>query len=506
MTLVQRNIVANLAGRGWSILLSLALIPLYLWFLGVEAYGLIGFYITLTTVSTVLDPGFGTTLTREFAREASSPQGALPSRPTDILRTLEVLSMGVGATIAVVTAAVAPVLVSSWLRAESLDGGLIAEAIALMGVALAAQWLTPLYSGGLSGLQQQVRLNVILAVGATVRGLGSLAVLAFVASDVRAFFVWQAVAFALQSLTLGIVLWRHFPGRWRTARFQLQSLSGAWRFTLGVWAITLLGTTAAHADKVLLSALLSLAQFGHYILAGTVASMATLLVGPIFNATMPRLTELVAKKSHSEVTSFYHGTAQLVAVVTLPFSLTLVAFAPEILQLWIRDAAITAEAAPIVRALVLSATVNALANPPYALQLAQGWTRLGVGMGIFNLAVALPALWIGATHYGAAGAATGYALACLSSLAISMSLLHARHLRGEGRDWILRDTLPPTLAAALVVVTARQSLPEEASLLATTAAIAATLVVALAAAAMAARATRERLLSISTAIVSRRGS
>jgi len=502
---VVRNILANFAGRGWSILLSFALVPLYIRFLGVEAYGLIGFYVTLTTVATVFDPGFGTTLTREFAREAGSPDTGRPFRATDVLRTLEVLSMGAAVTIASGVAMLAPTLASSWLRAESLDAGLLSQAIATMGLALAAQWLTPLYSGGLSGLQQQVRLNLILAAGATVRGLGSLFVLAFVANDVRAFFAWQAFAFSLQSLALGIVLWQHFPKRWHAARFHLRSLAGAGRFTTGVWAITLLGTAASQADKVLLSALLPLAQFGHYMLAATAASIATLLVGPIFNAVMPRLTELVARGVHVEVTGFYHGASQLVATVTLPLALTLIAFAPELLHLWLGDRSIATEAAPIVRALAVAATINALLNTPYALQLAYGWTRLGVGMGLFNLVAVPPVIWLGATHLGAVGAAGGYALVCLANLTIGMGLLHARHLCGEGRNWLLRDTLPPALAAALVVGAASQLVPEAAGPLATGVGIAATLCSALVASAFAARSTREQLMRIPSAILARRG-
>ena len=50
MTVIKRNAVANLAGRIWSNLLSVAFVPLYLHFLGIEAYGLVGFAATLQGV------------------------------------------------------------------------------------------------------------------------------------------------------------------------------------------------------------------------------------------------------------------------------------------------------------------------------------------------------------------------------------------------------------------------------------------------------------------------
>jgi len=517
VTRVKRNIAANLAGRGWAILLSFALIPVYIRYLGVEAYGLIGFYLTLTAVATVVDPGFGTTLTREFARlgggtpepapatvPAPGTPATTPRRPADLLRTLEVLTLAIAVAIALTVAALSPAIARGWLRADTLDPELLAQAIALMGVALAAQWPTPFYSGGLAGLQHQVTLNAILAIGATLRGIGSLLVLAFVANDIRAFFAWQAVAFALQSMLMGAMLWRRFPGEARIARMRLDSLRGVARFTLGVWAITMLGTTAAQADKLMLSTLLPLVQFGYYMLAAAIASVATLLVGPIFSAVMPRMTELVAGGNPKEVTGFYHGASQLLAAVTLPIALTLIVFAPEALRLWTGDAAIAAAATPIVQALAAAAALNALVNTPYALQLAHGWTRLGVGMGVFNLALAIPSLWWGATHHGAVGAAVAYALVCLANLAIGMTLLHARYLRGEALNWLLRDTLPPALASALVVGLARLLLPADAGPLAMAGCLALTLAAALAASAVAARSTREYLLGIASGLAARR--
>ena len=41
MSLLKLNIVVNFAGQGWAALMALALVPLYIKFLGIEAYGLI---------------------------------------------------------------------------------------------------------------------------------------------------------------------------------------------------------------------------------------------------------------------------------------------------------------------------------------------------------------------------------------------------------------------------------------------------------------------------------
>jgi O-antigen/teichoic acid export membrane protein len=48
--MIRRNIVANMIGRAWGVLSVYLFIPLYLKFLGIEAFGLVGFYSTLLGV------------------------------------------------------------------------------------------------------------------------------------------------------------------------------------------------------------------------------------------------------------------------------------------------------------------------------------------------------------------------------------------------------------------------------------------------------------------------
>lgn len=42
VTMLKRNVIANYLGQGWRVLMSLAFVPLYIKYLGIEAYGLIG--------------------------------------------------------------------------------------------------------------------------------------------------------------------------------------------------------------------------------------------------------------------------------------------------------------------------------------------------------------------------------------------------------------------------------------------------------------------------------
>ena len=88
MTRLRQNLIANFAGQGAATIIQLAITPVYIRWLGVEAYGLIGFQVTLLALTQVLDFGLSPTINRELARYSALPDKAQESQ--DFVRTLEV--------------------------------------------------------------------------------------------------------------------------------------------------------------------------------------------------------------------------------------------------------------------------------------------------------------------------------------------------------------------------------------------------------------------------------
>lgn len=86
---LKLNLVANFAGTGWSALMQLLFIPVYIKLMGIEAYGLIGFYVTLQGALQILDFGLSPTMNREMARYSIQPEKASEAR--DFVRTLEIV-------------------------------------------------------------------------------------------------------------------------------------------------------------------------------------------------------------------------------------------------------------------------------------------------------------------------------------------------------------------------------------------------------------------------------
>src|SRR3982074_3001089 len=125
MSIVRRNIVANIAGRGWAALLSLGVIPVYIHFLGIEAFGLIGFFLSLTAILQLLDLGLGTALNRQFAQYSMLSGKAQEMR--DLLRTLEIIYWLIGVAIGVTMLALAPMITTHWLKPQQLSAEIVAQ-------------------------------------------------------------------------------------------------------------------------------------------------------------------------------------------------------------------------------------------------------------------------------------------------------------------------------------------------------------------------------------------
>lgn len=455
---IPRNIVANIAGQGWSAAMMLLLVPLYVHLLGVEAYGLIGVYATLQAALQILDLGLSQTINRQLARYRGLPGEAAEAR--DFVRTLELGYWALGAVIGLSVALAAPLLARHWLKLGTMPVETAERALTIMGAVSALQWPLSLYEGGLLGLQRQVLLNGLKIGVSTAGALGTALVLWLVSPTISAYFTWQIVVAALNVSSLAIALWRSLPAAGGAPRFRPALLTRHWRLAAGVAAISITGVLLTQLDKIVLSRLLPLEVFGYYTLAAVVSSVIPLLVaGPIFNGVFPQLTAFVAAGSEREVSELYHRGTQLMAVFASTAAGAIAWFSSDLVLVWTRSPAAAAAAGPIASALVLGMALNALMSLPYALQLSHGWTGLGLRINAVLLVLLVPTIVVLTSRFGAVGAAATWIVLNAAYMAVGVPLTHRRLLKGEMAAWLVRDIVPPAAVSLAVVGAGRLVVP-----------------------------------------------
>lgn len=448
MSIVRRNIIANVAGKGWAALLSLAVVPVYIHFLGIEAFGLIGFFLSLMAILSLLDLGLGTALNRQFAHYSAQPGKAQEMR--DLLRTLEIIYWLIGIAIGVTMAALAPVIAAYWIKPQHLLRETVTQALAMMGIALAFQWPRALYTGGLMGMQRQVAFNLLSSITGTVNSVGGVLIVWLVSPTIQAFVAWSMAVSLVDTLLTGLLLWRCLPMAPARPAFCRQFLVDIWRFAAGMTGISVMSVILTQLDKMILVKVLPLDAFGYYTLASRVAAGLYFLIGPISAAFFPRFSQLLMIDDRRELARLYHRGCQLMSVAVLPVAAVLAFLSKDFLLLWTGDTAIAANSGTMLSLLAIGTAINGLMNLPVTLQLASGGTRLV--FYIHSIAVILmgPLIYFMSLRYGGLGAAWVWLILNCGYVAFSLPIIHRRLLPGHLRQWFTMDVGAPLIATFLV--------------------------------------------------------
>jgi O-antigen/teichoic acid export membrane protein len=453
--LLKRNLIANYLGQGWVAIMGLAFIPLYIKYLGIEAYGLIGLFAILQAWLSLLDMGMTPALGREMARFTGGGHSNESIR--DFLRSIEIIAVAVAVLIAASISLGANWIASDWLRAEALSTEVVAQAFFIMGLVTAVRFIEGVYRSTIVGLQRQVLFNIVNSLMATLRGFGAVGILIWISPTIEAFFLWQGVVSIATLAILGITTYRCIPKGKRNGHFSLDALRGVWRFAGGAIGIALLAILLTQVDKVLLSKLLTLSDFGFYTLAGIVAATLYMLIGPINQAFYPKFCQLHAQGNTAGLATNYHQGAQLTSIVAGSAAIVFIFFAEILLRLWTQDEELAERVAPLLSILVLGNLLNGLMHIPYQMQLAYGWTSLAMWTNLIAVAVLVPAtLWV-VPQYGAVGAAWIWVILNVAYCLISVQFMYRRILPQEKWRWYWRDVMIP-LAASCLAAKAVQSL------------------------------------------------
>lgn len=460
MSAIRVNIAANIAGQAWAITLALFITPFYIKLLGIEAYGLIAFFLAVQMLLQLLDLGVGATVNREMARSA----GIASTELGGFVKTLESWYWLLGIGCAAVLLFALPWLTIWWLKPGALQQPDIVAAARVFALLIGLQWGTAFYGNALAGLQKQVAVNAIQIPMSALGSIGGLVFIWLGPHSVAWLLAWQAGTATLNFLVMRGFFWSQIGVRRAEAKRDFGILRRHWRFSLGMSVISASGLVITHLDKVVLSRLLALESFAHYSIAATVSRGLYAFITPVFSAYLPRLSLLVARVDPEAIARCYHTATQVMAVLVLPLAAVLAVYPVAILSLWLRDAQLATEVAPLVSLLVVGTSLNALMNVPFALQLAHGNTRIGLSINLALVALLVPSLIVITLHFGAVGAAAMWAAANAIYLLVGLPVTHRVLLKGGGLlRWFSGDVVPALLASLIVVGAARVLLPQRAA-------------------------------------------
>ena len=458
---VKANIVANYLSQAYIAVIGFVFVPVFIKYLGIEAFGLIAIFSILQSSLALLDMGMKPALGREMAKFTAGAHDAQSIR--NLLRSVEIAAAAMATIVSLGALWSASWVASNWLNVQSLPLSAVRHAIVGMGVLCALRLVENIYSSSIAGLQRQVLQSLLSGSLVTSRALGAIAVLAWISPTVEAFFIWQVLISIITIPIFASVVYRELPTCPRPARFSWDSVTGIWRFAGGVMTITLLSLLLTQSDKILLSRLLPLKVFAIYAVAGVLSSALYMLSTPIGAAFYPSFTQLITLNDVLALRLAYHRAAQLSAVVMGGAAIVLIVFADTVLSAWTGNHTLTQDAAPILRVLAFGTLLSGFMGIPYQMQLAYGWTKLTIKMNLVAVALLVPMLFLVVPRYGGIGAAWVWVGLNSGYLLFGIYFMHLRMLPSEKWRWYGRDVIVPASAALATALACRYCMPNRAS-------------------------------------------
>lgn len=446
---LRHNIIANYVSQIYIALIGIIMVPIYVRYMGVEAYGLVGFFAMLQAWFQLLDLGLTPTITRETARFNGGATDALSLRR--LIRALEGIFIGIAVLGAVSMMTGSGFIADSWLNVQHLSLIEVQRAIMLIAAIVALRLVCGLYRGAINGFERLVWLSGFNIAIATARFVLVIPFFIYVGTSPTQFFSYQLVVAVIELLVLVAHTYRLLPkvSADQRTEWQWKPLRGVLKFSLSIAFTGSVWVLVTQTDKLVLSKLLLLTDYAYFTMAVLAASGVIFISTPISAALLPRLTKMSAVGDEAGLIRLYRNATQLVAVIAIPTALVLAFFAEQVLWAWTGDADIARKAAPVLTLYALGNAILALVAFPYYLQFAKGDLTLHlIGNALF-VVLLIPALIWATTQYGMIGAGWAW----LGSNAIYFLLwvpqIHSRFVPGLHVPWLLQDVG----AIALLTVT-----------------------------------------------------
>lgn len=453
MPSLRRNVIASYVGQATGVITGIIMLPVFVGYLGPEAFGLVGFFSMLQSWSLLLDMGMTPTLSRELARFTA---GAVThERAAKMIRTLEWIFAGLAVLCASSVILGSGWISQHWLKAKAISQGEIAYCLALMGGMLGMNWLGAIYRAGLVGLERMVLLNIALIISAVGRTGGSWLVLKYVSATPHAYFTFHVIAALVEVIGYRTIFCRVFSLKGAGPWPSFQSMHGARAIAGGMAYLSALWIVVSQSDKLVLSWLLDLSSYGSFAIAASLAGGINQLASPLIQSLQPRFVALAAQGAKEGLEELYRTSTQLMTVGLFAVAGSMACFAGPLLLAWTGNAEVAQRGAPILALYVVGYATSAILSLAFSVQFAFGRLRYHlIGSTVLGL-LWIPGGYLAARYAGAVGTGTIWMVCNALYLLTWLSYIHSRILPGLWHRWLLFDVGLVALVEGLLLVGAR---------------------------------------------------
>ncbi len=446
---LKKNIIANYISQIYVSAIGILILPLYIKYMGAEAYGLIGFFTMLQSWFTLLDLGLTPTIGRETARYYGGMTSALQYR--QLLRALNVIFVSIAIAGGGALFLSSKIITLHWLHIKELPIENVILCIKVIACCVAMRWLCGLYRGVISGAEKQVWLSSFNVFISTLRFICVFITMYFYGFNAVVFFIHQLAVALIEFVGFYVISRKLIPHPKNKIGWSFQPVKAILAFSLTVAFTSSIWVMITQTDKLVLSGILSLVQYGHFTLAVLAASGIMIISGPISTALLPRFARLYAEGNYQKLIKLYHTATQLVCVLASSASIVLAFCAEPLLFVWTGDRELARVSAPILSSYALGNGILAISAFPYYLQYARGTLRYHFIGNIIMLLTLVPAIVFMANYYGGIGAGYAWLTINILYLILWVGFVHSKLEPGMHLKWLFNNVLRIYIPVAFTI-------------------------------------------------------
>lgn len=419
--MIVRNSLANLVGQLLYPLLSIALVPFYLHYLGLEGYGLVGFFSMLVALLGVFTKGLGAALQREFARRDMLPEGRRSLRR--LLRTFELVYWAIGTILGLGLIAFSGFVAIEWVRLDTIPPTTVRVCLLLISLRIALAFPNAVYQATFVGTQRQVLAGVLNASFA-LAGAASGVIVVLATRSIIGFYLSDVI-----TACWSLLLLRHWAGKVLPPRqhslkaaFDYDEVKTLWPISVGLIWTNGIGLIVTQLDRLVISNSLPVASLGIYSIGIAGGRLLGMSYGPFLQAVYPQTCQLAQRANDIELGRHLARNAKVVMIVCMAFGLPIVFFSGDILTLWTGNVTVAREGAAIMSLYLYGNIFIAYASVLYQAQMALGQTRFGILFNTVALVWFPPTVWFLVHSTGLIGAAWAWVLYSFASWLTNISV------------------------------------------------------------------------------------
>jgi len=444
-----RNTSLSYAGQAYAMLIGILILPFYLGHLGAEAYGLIGFFAVLQAWLQLLDAGLSPSLVHRIAHFRGRAATVVQRyEPGQLLRSFELMFLPLALLTVLGIHQSSGWIADQWLQAEELSTATIINCISLMGLMIGLKLYATLYKSALQGLELHAWLNSANIFIATLRYFGALFLVAQISQNPLDFFLFQTAVALLETLIFAIKAYSLMPNPRLLTGFSWRAVKPVLPFAAGMSLTSVLWIVLTQLDKVLLSNVLPLKEYGYFSLVALVSTGIMTLTNPLVQTLLPRMTMLVAEGRIADMQALYLNATRFVCSLLFPLAGVIAFHSTELVFAWTGDTEAAHWSRLVLPWYVVGSAIMAVTAFQFYLQYAHGQLRLHVWFSLISAALSIPVVIYATLEHGVYGAALAWFSLRMLTFLIWPSMVHQRFAASLHRPW-LRDLLRITAMTGL---------------------------------------------------------